>query len=168
VGPAYRNVQDVEADPTHVLLSADTLLRRPLEAGNARVLDLVEVLHTLRDVDEQVGAGRVGAETPDLSRLGDVPAVLVGERARTDLEVVARVDLARLDVIRELILHRDRLHVETVVLVLRLRERNDRRLRLDRLTVRDDRLADLERDTGVVVHQVLGGSEMSKRQTIIT
>ena len=94
---AYRNIEDVEADTTHVLLSADTLLRCPLEGSDAGVLDLVEVLHTLRDIDEQVRAGRVGTEAPNLPSIGNVPAEFVGENACTSLEFITRVDLAALD-----------------------------------------------------------------------
>lgn len=152
---AYRNIEDVDADTTHVLLSADTLLRCPLEGSNARVLDLVEVLHTLGDIDEQVGAGGVGAEAPDLTRIGDVPAELVGEHTSTDLVVVAGVDLALLDGLGELLVDGLRLGVETVVLVLRLGERNNRRLSLDGLLVTNDGVGDLEGDTSVVLLEIL-------------
>ena len=70
------------------------LLGGPLEAGDDRVLDLVEVLHSLGAVDEDVGSLGVGAEAPDLPRLGDVVLVLVGQVPAADLEVVAGVDLA--------------------------------------------------------------------------
>ncbi len=116
----YRHIEDVHADTTHVLLAQDTLLRRPLERSHTRVLDLVEVLHSLGGIDEDVGAGRVGTEAPDLAGVGDVPAELVGEDPRADLVIVAGVDLARLDRLRELLLDGLRLRVEPVVLVLRL------------------------------------------------
>ena len=69
------------------------LLGGPLESSDDRILDLVEVLHSLGAVDEDVGAGGVGAEAPDLTGLGDVVLVLVGQVATTGLEVVAGVDL---------------------------------------------------------------------------
>jgi len=68
---------DVEADATHVLLGKDTLLGGPLEARNARILDLSKVLHGLGNIDEDVGASGVGAKAPDLAGIGDVPAVVV-------------------------------------------------------------------------------------------
>ena len=152
---AYRNIEDVEADTAHVLLSADTLLRCPLEGSDAGVLDLVEVLHTLRDIDEQVRAGRVGTEAPNLTGVRDIPAELVRENASTSLEIVAGVDLAGLDGERELLLDGHGLDVETVVLVLRLRQGDHRGLGLDGLTVRDDGVGDLEGNTGVVLLEIL-------------
>ena len=152
---AYRDIKNVDTDTTHVLLSTDTLLRCPLERSDARVLDLVEVLHTLRDIDEHVGAGRVGAEAPDLPGIGDVPAELVRERARTELVIVTGADLAGLDGLRELRLDGHGLDEETVVLVLGLGQRNDGRLSLDGLTVTDDGVGDLEGNTSVVLLEIL-------------
>ena len=40
------HVVDVETDSAHVLVTKDTFLGSPLEAGNNRVLDFVQVLHT--------------------------------------------------------------------------------------------------------------------------
>ena len=151
----YRHIEDVHTDTTHVLLAQDTLLGRPLEGSNARILDFVEVLHTLGGIDEDVGAGGVGAEAPDLTGVGDVPAELVGEDTSADLVIVAGVDLAGLNGEGELLLNWLRLRVETVVLVLRLGERDDGRLRLDGLTVADDRVRNLEGDTSVVLLEIL-------------
>jgi hypothetical protein len=41
-----RNVVDVETNTTHVLVAENTFLGCPLEAGDNRVLDFVQVLHT--------------------------------------------------------------------------------------------------------------------------
>lgn len=68
--------------------SAFYLLRCPLESSHNRVLDFVKVLHSLCAIDQDVGAGGVGAEAPDLSGLGDVVFVLVGQVATTDLKVL--------------------------------------------------------------------------------
>ena len=154
-GKTYSNINDVDADTTHDFLSANALLRCPLEGSNTRVLDLVEVLHTLRDVDDQVGAGRVRTETPDLAGVGDIPTVLVSKNARARLEIVTWVDLALLDGGGELLTERHRLREETVVLVLRLGESDNRRLGLDSLTIRNDRVGDLERNTSVVFLEIL-------------
>jgi hypothetical protein len=43
----YRHIHQVESDTTHVLLSANTLLRRPLQTGNTRILDFRKILDTL-------------------------------------------------------------------------------------------------------------------------
>ena len=151
----HRDIEHVHTDATHVLLAENTLLRRPLEGSNARILDFVQVLHTLGDIHKHVRAGRVGAEAPDLTRVGDVPAELVGEDARPDLVIVAGVDLAGLDGLREGLVNGHRLGVETVVLVLRLGERDNRGLGLDGLTEADDGVGDLEGDTRVVILEIL-------------
>ena len=112
------NIEDVDTDTTHVLLAENTLLRRPLEGSNARILDFVEVLHTLGGIHEDVGASGVRTEAPDLTRVGDVPAELVGEDSRADLVIVTRVDLAALDRLGERLVDGLSLRVQTVVLVL--------------------------------------------------
>ena len=151
----YRHIEDVHTDTTHVLLAENTLLRRPLEGSNARILDFVEVLHTLRDIDEHVRASGVRTEAPDLAGIGDVPAELVGEDARADLVIVAGVDLAGLDRLREGLVDGQGLRVETVVLVLRLRKRDNGRLGLDGLAETDDGVRNLEGNTGVVLLEIL-------------
>lgn len=156
----YSNIKDVQANATHVLLGADTLLRRPLERSNTRILDFVEVLHTLGDIDEQVGAGRVGAETPNLTRIGDVPAILVREDTGAGLEIVTRGDLTVLDGEGELLFDRQGLDVQTIVLVLRFREGDDGGLGLDGLTVTDNGLGDLEGHTGVIILEILECDEL--------
>jgi hypothetical protein len=49
---AHRNINNVESNTTHILLSADTVLGGPLKSSNAVVLDLIQVLHTLRGINE--------------------------------------------------------------------------------------------------------------------
>lgn len=102
----YRHIENVYTNTTHVLLAKNTLLRRPLERSNTRILDFVEILHTLGDIDQDVGASCVGTKTPDLTGVGNVPAELVGEDARADFVIVAGVDFARLDGQRELLVDR--------------------------------------------------------------
>ena len=46
----------LEYNTAHVLLAHDTLLGGPLEGGNTRVLDLIQVLHSLGHIRQQVGA----------------------------------------------------------------------------------------------------------------
>ena len=70
------------------------LLGGPLEASNDRVLDLVEVLHSLGAVDQDVGPHGVGTKAPDLPRFGNIVLVLVCQVAATDLEVVTGIDLS--------------------------------------------------------------------------
>ena len=73
---------------------ASYLLGGPLEAGDDGILDLVEVLDSLGAVDEDVGAGGVGAEAPDLPGLSDVVLVLVSQVSATGLEVVTSGNIA--------------------------------------------------------------------------
>lgn len=85
------NIINVEPYTSQVLFGHDSLLSRPLEASNHGVLDLVEVLDSLGAVHEDVGAGALGAEAPDLTGLGDIVLILVGQVARASLEVIAGV-----------------------------------------------------------------------------
>src|SRR5882757_6451397 len=88
------DIKSVESDTAHVLFSTDTLLGCPLECGNARILDFVKVLYTLRHVDQQIGSGRIRTKAPDLPGIGDIPAVLISKNPSTSLKIVPRVDLA--------------------------------------------------------------------------
>ncbi|KAK1256398.1 hypothetical protein MKX07_008657 [Trichoderma sp. CBMAI-0711] len=149
------NIKDVEADGTHGLLGNGTLTGGPLETRDDGVLDFVEVLDGLGLVDEQVGTSAVGAEGPDLSGVGDIPAEVVSEDTGTSLEIVTGGDLAALDGVGELLVHGLSNHVETVVLVGGLGQGSDAGLGLDGLTVLDDRVGDDQGDTGVVVLEVV-------------
>ena len=121
----HSNVEDVHSDTTHFLFGADTLLGSPLEGGNTGILDLVQVLHTLGDVDHQVGTGRIGTKTPDLPSISDIPPELVSHDPSTRLEIVAGADLAALDSEGELLLDGLGLEIQAVVLVLGLGQGND-------------------------------------------
>lgn len=91
------DIHDVEADGTHGLLSNGTFLGGPLETRDDGILDFVEVLDGLGLVDKQVGTGGVGTEAPNLTGIGDIPAVLVSEDTGTSLEVVTGTNLSGLD-----------------------------------------------------------------------
>ena len=116
----YSNIEDVEANTTHVLLGAYTFLRRPLESSNTRILDFIQVLNTFRDIDKQVRASCFGTETPDLTSIGYIPTELIGEQTGTNLEIITRVDLAIFNGSRKFLVKRLGLDVKTIVLVLRL------------------------------------------------
>ena len=105
------NIKDVEADRAHGLLTNGTLAGGPLEAGHDRVLDFLEVLDSLRLVNQQVGTVGVGTESPNLSGIGNIPAEVVSENASTGLDIVTRTDLAILNLLGELLVHRLGNHV---------------------------------------------------------
>ncbi|TKW57868.1 hypothetical protein CTA1_8343 [Colletotrichum tanaceti] len=149
------DIHDVPANGTHRLLGNGTLAGGPLETRDNGVLDFVEVLDGLGLVDEQVGASGVGAEGPDLTGVGDVPAEVIGQNAGTSLEVITGADLAGLDLLGELLVNGLSDHVDTVVLVGRLRQSSDAGLADNGLTVLDDGVGDDEGNTGVVVHQIV-------------
>ena len=77
------NIVDVDPDPSHVLFAKHTLVGSPLESSDYRVLDLVQVLHSLGDISDNVRSSLVGTETPDLTGIVDVPGgnlvVLLGK-----------------------------------------------------------------------------------------
>ena len=89
-----RHVLHVEAHAAHRLLAQRSLLRRPLERRVHVILDLVQVLHTLRRVDDHVRALRVRTEAPHLERMVLVPVILVREQLRALLQVRAIIYLA--------------------------------------------------------------------------
>jgi len=61
----------------------------PLEASNNTVLDLVKILDTFRDVDDNVGSSAFWSEAPDLTSLGGVIVVLLRQIACTLLHLLA-------------------------------------------------------------------------------
>jgi hypothetical protein len=126
-----------------------------LETSDTRVLDFVKVLHTLGDINQQVGAGGLGTEAPDLPGIGDIPSVLVGKETSSDLEVISGSDGTSLDSLGELLVEGSSRKEETVVLVLGLGQGNHGGLGLDGLTVTDDGVGTLEGDTSVIVLEVL-------------
>jgi hypothetical protein len=149
------DIHDVEADGTHGLLSNGTFLGSPLETRDDRVLDFAEVLDSLGLVNEQVGTVGVGTEAPNLTGIGDIPAVLVSEDTGTSLEIVTRADLARLNGEGDLLVKGLSSNVKTVVLVGRLGQSSDARGAADGLTVLDDGVGDTERNTSVVLLEIL-------------
>ena len=89
----------------------------PLEGSDARVLDFVQVLDSLGLIDQKIGTGRIRTETPNLSSIGNVPAVFVGEMSGTNLGIVSRGDLTSFDFSREFFRHGLSLHEQSVVFV---------------------------------------------------
>ena len=149
------NIHDVEADGAHGLLSNRTFLGSPLETRDDGVLDFTQVLDGLGLVNEQVGTGGVGTEAPNLTGIGDVPAVLVSKDTGTRLDIITRSDDTSLDSAGHLLVQRLSSEVETVVLVGRLGQRGDAGSGVDGLTVLHDGVGDTERNTGVVLLEIL-------------
>lgn len=149
------DIHDVEADGAHGLLSNGTFLGSPLETRDDRVLDFTQVLDGLGLVYEQVGTGGVGTEAPNLTGIGDVPAVLVSKDTGTRLDIVTRSDDTSLNSAGNLLVQRLSSEVETVVLVGRLGQRGDAGSAVDSLTVLHDGVGDTERNTGVVLLEIL-------------
>lgn len=149
------NIEDVEADGAHGLLTDGTLTGGPLETGDNGILDFVEVLDGLGLVNEQVGTVGVGAESPDLTGISDVPAEVISEDTGTGLEIVTGGDLAALDGKAEVLVKGLSNHVETVVLVGGLGEGSHGGLASDSLTILDDGVGDGKGNTGVVVLEIV-------------
>jgi len=114
----HGNIEDINSDTTHVLLGADTLLGSPLEGGDTRILDFVQVLYTLGDIDHKVGTSCIGTETPDFPGVGNIPSILVSHNPGTSLEIVAGINLAVLNSEGEFLIKGLGLEIQTVVLVL--------------------------------------------------
>jgi hypothetical protein len=60
------NVVNFKLDTAHVFFSHDTFFRRPLEGGDARILDFVDVLNPFTHIDDQVRTSGVRTKAPDL------------------------------------------------------------------------------------------------------
>lgn len=149
------NIHDVESNTSQVLLGASSLLGSPLETGDTRVLDFVQVLDGLGGVNHQVGSGGFGTETPNLSGLSHIPSEFVGQQSGSDLEVVSGSDLAGFDGNGKLLVQGQGVHPDSVVLVLRLGQGGHRGLSLDGLLVTNDGVGPLQGDTGVVVFEIV-------------
>lgn len=85
------NIIDVKPHSSQILFSHDSLLGRPLESSDYRVLDFIQVLHSLRAVDQDVGSSALGTEAPDFTGLSEVILVLLAQVTGTGLEVVTWV-----------------------------------------------------------------------------
>ena len=116
-------------------------------------------LHALGDVDEDVGAHRVGAKAPDLLRQVLVPPKVLAHELGAQLGVVLGPDLALVDRLGQAVLHRARLQVQAVVLVRRLAHDRVVARAAHGLAERDDRLghADLGAAHKVVLLVVVFG-----------
>lgn len=149
------DIEDVEADRAHGLLSNRTLTTGPLETRDDGVLDFVQVLNSLGLVNQQVGTGTIRTESPDLTGISDIPTEVIGQDTGTSLEIITGRDLAALNGQRKLLLNGLSNHVQTVVLVGGLGQSRHAGLALDGLTVLDDGVRDVERNTGVVLLEIL-------------
>lgn len=149
------NIKDVEADRAHGLLSNRTLTSSPLETRDEGILDFVEVLDGLGLVNQQVGTGGVGTEAPNLTGIGDIPAVLVSKETGTSLEIVTGGDLASLNGQGDLLVKGLGSEVQTVVLVGGLGQSSHAGSAADGLTVGDDRVGDTKGNTSVVLLEIL-------------
>mmetsp|Transcript_59896 Transcript_59896/g.96984 ORF Transcript_59896/g.96984 Transcript_59896/m.96984 type:complete len:316 (-) Transcript_59896:1124-2071(-) len=112
-----RHIHDVEANATHVLLAERTFLGGPLEGAVHVLLDLVQVLHGLGLINNQVGAVSLRAVAPDLAAGVFVPVVLRLQECVTLLRVSLGSQLAILDALANLVTNRLGSKVDTIVLV---------------------------------------------------
>ena len=132
------HISDVETNTTHVLVSHGTLLGGPLEGGLHGVLDFLQVLHLLGDIDQNVRAGGVWAEAPDLLGIIGVPLEFVLEDSSSLLDILLGADLVLLDGDGKFIGQRFSIGEDSVMLVGGLGKRVLGGLLSDGLVVRDD------------------------------
>ena len=151
----HSNIQDVNSDGSDILTEDRTFLGSPLESSDNGILDFVQVLNSLSLVNNNVRTSTVWTETPDLSGVSDVPAVLVSQNSSSGLEVIRWVDNTRLNVLRDILVQRLSLNVDSVMLVRRLRQSNHGRLGLNSLSVRDNWSGLSQWNGSVVVLQVV-------------
>jgi len=149
------NIHDVESAASHVLVSESTLLGGPLEGSLHGVLDFVEVLNLLGGIDNDVGTGGVGSETPDFLGIVGIPLVFVLENTAALLDILLGVDLVVLDSSGELSAERASDHVDSVMLVGGLGEADLAGLTNDGLGVLDDGITLLEWALGELFLEIL-------------
>ena len=92
-----RYVKELGRNTTHLLVTEDRRLGRPLEAGNNRLADLTKIVYTLGLMGTGDWRRTVRPQAPDLACIPNIPAVFVGHEARTEFGVVLGRDLACLD-----------------------------------------------------------------------
>mmetsp|Transcript_42646 Transcript_42646/g.56307 ORF Transcript_42646/g.56307 Transcript_42646/m.56307 type:complete len:802 (-) Transcript_42646:104-2509(-) len=149
------NIHDVEADTAHLLVADSTLLGGPLEGGLHGVLDFVEVLHLLGGINEQVGAGGLGTEAPDLLGIVGIPLVVVLELASALLDFLLGADLVILNGGGEVVTERAGNAEDSVMLVGGLGEAGLAGLLNDGLLVLDDGVTLLDGALGVLLLEIL-------------
>ena len=149
------DVHEVEPAAAHLLLAEGSILASPCEAADDGLLDLEQVVDSLGGVDEQVGSGSVGAEGPDLTGLGDIPAVLVGHLPSLELLIGLGADLSVVDGEGQLVAEGLGLDEETVVFVGGLGEEGGGALLRDGLPEGDDGVADLDLGSHEVFLEIL-------------
>jgi hypothetical protein len=149
------DIHDVESARTHGLFSDRSFTGSPLETRDNRILDFVQVLHSLGLVNQQVGTVGIGTKAPNLTGISDIPAKVVSQDTGTSLEIVTGGDTASLDFFGNLLVKGLGNHVQTVVLVGGFRQGSHAGLASDGLTVRNDRVGDTEGNTSVVLLEIL-------------
>jgi len=149
------NILDVESDTSHVLFDEDTFLGGPVEGGFHGVLNFVKVLDGLGGINEDVGTGGLGSETPDLECIIGVPLVFVSEDGSSDLGVLLGGDLIVFDSSSKLVTERFADGEDSVMLVGGLGERLGGGLFSAGLLVRDDGVTLLDGALGELFLKIL-------------
>jgi hypothetical protein len=149
------DIGDVETDSAHSFVAHDTLLGGLLEGRHARVLDLAHELALLGDINEEVGAGGLGAEAPNLLGIIGVPLVLILEDFVADLDILLGVDLLFFDSVGKLVAEGLSSAENTVMLVGRLGEAELGGLIGDGLLVGNDGVTLLELALGELLFEIL-------------
>lgn len=75
-----RHIKDLVQDTALVLFAHETFARHPLETGDDRVFDLVQVLHTFGGIDDDVRAFAVWSKAPDFACQIGIKVVLLQKR----------------------------------------------------------------------------------------
>mmetsp|Transcript_17592 Transcript_17592/g.16823 ORF Transcript_17592/g.16823 Transcript_17592/m.16823 type:complete len:453 (-) Transcript_17592:1224-2582(-) len=149
------HIHHIEPDSSHVLFGHDRLFGGPLEGSFHGVFDFVEVLDGLGLVSEEIGAGGLWAEAPDLHGLILVPVVLLSKDLVPLLLVHLESNHIILNVVGKVISQGSGLHVDSVVLVGGLGKALPVTLSRDTLLVGDHRVRFLDLNLSILVHQVI-------------
>lgn len=148
-------VDDVDSEASHVLVGEDTVLGGTLEGSDHGVLDFGHVLDGLGHIDQQVRAGVVSSEAPDLEGIILLPLELLNESLGPALNVILWSDFSLFDGFLESFNHVLAVGEDSVVLVLGLDEALLAGFGSDGLLIGDDWVALDDIALGVVLLQIV-------------
>mmetsp|Transcript_1719 Transcript_1719/g.2053 ORF Transcript_1719/g.2053 Transcript_1719/m.2053 type:complete len:574 (+) Transcript_1719:18-1739(+) len=149
------NIHQVETASTHLFLTEGSVLGSPGESSYNRLLNLHQVVHSLRGINEKIGSGSIRSEGPDLTCLGYIPSELISHLTSLNLLVSSGKNITFIDGKRKLGSNGVSLNKETVVLVGRLGKTGLVRLTLTSLTEGYDGIRNLNLSSHEIILKIL-------------
>jgi len=133
-------VKNIETTTSQALFTQNSSFTEPLEGSSDRVLDLMNLLLTFGDINNNIGTGVGGTKAPDLLSTIRLPTIIAGEQLGSGFWVLSGGDQTIFDCIGQFVSQRFRLEVETIMFVCRFGQTNNGRRFGDSFFVGDQRL----------------------------